>query len=439
MVRRLIASLLMLSVAVLGIATTSEAAGFRIAAQGAKAMGMGGAFAAQADDPAAIYYNPAGITQLDSTQAQIGFTTIHQPGTGFTPFPGQVTLAPGTLAPTTAQSADVPHRTFFLPTFFATHRFTDGFAVGFGTYTPFGLQLDWPDTWTGRQITTFNQLRSHYFDFVAAYDVLPWWTVSAGFDVVQADVRLARTTLNGVGESLLQFDADGTAFTYELGTLVRLAKWAKVGASYRHQAVIDFDGDLEVLPPQGALAGEPPSQSASTTLPLPSTLVVGIAVKPTDRWTAEFDWDFTFWQSFRDLSLRVPGSTLIQGNLEASAPSPNRRWKNSHIFRLGTQYQVLDPLALRVGAEYITTPIPDETLDPILPDSDRTAVTGGFGYTFLKNLTFDFAYEYQHFHDRAKNNNVLQGSIPTAFPGLRANGVYKTDAHVFIAQLKYKF
>ncbi len=438
MVRRLIVSLLMLSVAVLGIATTSEAAGFRIAAQGAKAMGMSGAFAAQADDPAAIYYNPAGITQLDGTQIQIGTTTIHQPGTGFTPFPGQPTLPSGN-----AQSADVPHRTFYLPTFFATHKFTDRFAAGFGTYTPFGLQLDWPDTWAGRQITTFNQLRSHYFDFVAAYDVLPWWTVSAGFDVVQADVRLSRTTLNTgfptFNESLLQFDADGTGFTYEIGTLVRLAKWAKLGVSYRHQAVIDFDGDLRVSPVAGGLAAAgdvQPSQSASTTLPLPRTLVVGIAARPIDRWTVEFDWDFTFWQSFRDLSLRVPGGTTLQTGFAAASPSPNRRWKNSHIFRLGTQYQVLDPLALRIGAQYITTPIPDETLDPILPDSDRTAVTGGFGYTFLKNLTLDFAYEYQHFHDRAKNNNVLANA---AAPGLRANGVYKTDAHVFVAQLKYRF
>jgi long-chain fatty acid transport protein len=437
MVRRLIVSLLMLSVAVLGIATTSEAAGFRIAAHGAKAMGMSGAFAAQADDPAAIYYNPAGITQLDGTQIQTGFTTVHQPGTGFTPFPGQATLPSGT-----AQSADVPHRTFYLPTFFATHKVTDGLSVGFGTYTPFGLQLDWPDTWAGRQITTFNELKSHYFDFVAAYDVLPWWTVSAGFDVVQADVRLSRTTFNGAGlsESLLQFDADGIGFTYELGTLVRLAKWAKVGVSYRHQAVIDFDGDLEVSPVAGALAipanNVQPSQAASTTLPLPRTLVIGIAAKPLDRWTVEFDWDFTFWQSFRDLSLRVPGSPFIEGQLALASPSPNRRWKNSHIFRLGTQYQVLDPLALRIGAQYITTPIPDETLDPILPDSDRTAITGGFGYTFLKNLTFDFAYEYQHFHDRAKNNNVLANALA---PGLLANGVYKTDAHVFVAQLKYRF
>ena len=35
--------------------------GFAINEHGTKAVGMGGAFAAQADDPTAIFYNPAGI------------------------------------------------------------------------------------------------------------------------------------------------------------------------------------------------------------------------------------------------------------------------------------------------------------------------------------------------------------------------------------------
>ncbi|MHC9062867.1 hypothetical protein ACYX34_09280, partial [Nitrospira sp. CMX1] len=36
----------------------------RIQGQGAPASGMGNAFAAQADNPSALYYNPAGMTQL---------------------------------------------------------------------------------------------------------------------------------------------------------------------------------------------------------------------------------------------------------------------------------------------------------------------------------------------------------------------------------------
>ncbi|TYB81177.1 MAG: hypothetical protein FXF54_14905 [Kosmotoga sp.] len=47
---------------VLIVPTFVFANGFQINEQGAKALGMGGAFVAQADDPSALYFNPAGIT-----------------------------------------------------------------------------------------------------------------------------------------------------------------------------------------------------------------------------------------------------------------------------------------------------------------------------------------------------------------------------------------
>ncbi|MHB8523020.1 MAG: hypothetical protein ACYDH9_20000 [Limisphaerales bacterium] len=44
---------------------TAYGLGIRIADQDAEATARGNAFAATADNPSAIYYNPAGITQLD--------------------------------------------------------------------------------------------------------------------------------------------------------------------------------------------------------------------------------------------------------------------------------------------------------------------------------------------------------------------------------------
>src|SRR5256885_5700092 len=65
-----------------------HAASFRILDQGAAAAGQSDAFTAQADDPSAIYYNPAGMTQLRRVQAYLGAALIG----GNTPFrkgPGQ--------------------------------------------------------------------------------------------------------------------------------------------------------------------------------------------------------------------------------------------------------------------------------------------------------------------------------------------------------------
>src|SRR5688572_16883822 len=46
--------------------------GLRIPMQDATAVGRGNAFTATADNPSAIYYNPAGIAQLEGTEVQFG-------------------------------------------------------------------------------------------------------------------------------------------------------------------------------------------------------------------------------------------------------------------------------------------------------------------------------------------------------------------------------
>ncbi|MGH7942973.1 MAG: outer membrane protein transport protein, partial [Limisphaerales bacterium] len=55
---------------------SSSAVGFLLPNQDPEAIGRGDAFAATADDPAAIYYNPAGITQLPGFQASLGLYAI---------------------------------------------------------------------------------------------------------------------------------------------------------------------------------------------------------------------------------------------------------------------------------------------------------------------------------------------------------------------------
>ena len=92
---RLVASCI--TAAIMGTATMSFGAGFKIAEQGAKAMAMGNAFAAQADDPSALAYNPAGIAFQKGTQVQLGSTTILVPQSAY-PFVIRHTLPlPDTL------------------------------------------------------------------------------------------------------------------------------------------------------------------------------------------------------------------------------------------------------------------------------------------------------------------------------------------------------
>src|SRR5512134_574993 len=112
-------------------AASANAGGFRLPEAGAKAMGMGFAFTAQADDPSAIYFNPAGIVQLEGQNVKVGVTYVKENGgefTGVTPLTGGVT-----------QSETQKDLDFYIPNLFWTRKASPKLAYGVGVFAPFGL------------------------------------------------------------------------------------------------------------------------------------------------------------------------------------------------------------------------------------------------------------------------------------------------------------
>ena len=61
-----------IGIALFGRVDEAGAVGFRLPNQDPEGISRGNAFAATADNPSAIYYNPAGISQLDGTQVRAG-------------------------------------------------------------------------------------------------------------------------------------------------------------------------------------------------------------------------------------------------------------------------------------------------------------------------------------------------------------------------------
>src|SRR5215469_9627111 len=62
---------------------TAGAVGFRLPNQDPEAISRGNAFAATADNASAIYYNPAGITQMEGQNVRAGIYVI-SPGETYT-------------------------------------------------------------------------------------------------------------------------------------------------------------------------------------------------------------------------------------------------------------------------------------------------------------------------------------------------------------------
>ena len=146
------------------------------------------------------------------------------------------------------------------------------------------------------------------------------------------------------------------------------------------------------------------------------------------KLTVEADADWTFWHSFSSLPITLE-------NQVPTAPSTNaqKNWKDVCAVRLGVEYRVTDPLALRAGFYYDPTPVPGSTLGPELPDATRLNYTVGAGYK-VGPWTIDGAFMYIDKKDRTVSNIRLEGSNPVG-----QNGTWTGNAWLAGLDVGYRF
>ncbi|HEX7676561.1 MAG TPA: outer membrane protein transport protein, partial [Thermoanaerobaculia bacterium] len=128
----------------LAVSGAAFGAGFGLYEQGAKATAMGGAFAATADDPSAIFYNVAGIAQQRHATFMAGGTGINF-NNSFTGDPND--------AFTSGSTGRYRDHLFVPPNAYFIMPIGTNLTAGVGVFTPFGLRTNWEDPWIGRFVS----------------------------------------------------------------------------------------------------------------------------------------------------------------------------------------------------------------------------------------------------------------------------------------------
>ncbi|WP_022850974.1 OmpP1/FadL family transporter [Limisalsivibrio acetivorans] len=416
------------------VPSTVLASGFAINEQGAKALGMGGAFAAQADDPTAVYYNPAGITQLEGTQFSIGAAVI-TPSVSFES--DGTTTVPGAYA---GEDTTTEDRIFIVPNMYITHKVSDRFSIGLGSFTNFGLGTDWPDNWEGSFLIggTNAEIKTYTLNPVVALEASDKLSLSFGFFYQQVDVnlesRLAPIMHPVLGElhreTDLIFNTESGEYGYNVGLLYEVNKNWKVGFSHRSSVKHTTKGDVktsdnELIPALGARPYDAYNTDVTADLTLPAVTYLGTAYT-RDKLTVEFDIQFTEWSSYDQLESVEVGL------------SKDKDWNDALALRLGGQYSFNEMFDLRLGLVRDYSPVPDETVDPMLPSGDRWLYTIGAGLNF-GDLGIDLAYNYLQDEARDYDNQAGDFEYPAGVPQ-HMEGTYKDNyAHIFAVNVKYKF
>src|SRR5437867_6320460 len=413
-----------------GLTTAAFAGGFSFTEHGAAASGKANAFDGEANDPSAIFYNPAGITQLPGTQLMIGTSIVKLDSTF--------------RSSTTGENTHLEDQFPIIPHFYITHRFgkwDERLSVGLGVYTPFGIVIDWPDNWQGRFDTTNARLRVTVYNPTVAYQVTPGLSVAAGIRIADAGAEFEQKFNIGLGESKVRVhDLDAHPIGWNVGLLYHLKEIStSVGLQFRSELQAKFNGDADFTGPAAMAFANTKFHSS---IKFPPQLILGVSTKAIPRWTINADIEWEGWRtvgsipkSFEDTAGLIPQSSLNQRGL--------RDWKNSYVFRIGAEYAATDRLALRGGFFYDQTPIPNETFEPTIPNADLYALTTGLGYRW-EATSVDIAYLFGFYEKRATNASSIDPTItggppPGGTGGPPVFGSFSTTAQVLMLSVTYRF
>jgi long-chain fatty acid transport protein len=396
------------------------AGGVSFTEQGAAASGKGNAFTGEANDPSAIFYNPAGITQLPGTQLMIG-TSIVKLGSTF-------------RSSTSGESTELQDQFPIIPHFYITHRFKqwdERVSIGLGVYTPFGIVVDWPDNWQGRFNNTNARLRVTVYNPTVAYQVTPEFSAAAGIRIADAAAEFEQKFTAVAGESKVRVHGlEANPIGWNVGLLYHLKEIStSVGLQFRSELQAKFDGSADFSGPDAFFLENTRFHSS---IKFPPQLILGISTKAIPRWTINADIEWEGWRTVGSIPKtfeRTAGSGLPQSALDQRGL---RDWKNSYVFRLGAEYAATDRLALRGGFFYDQTPIPDHTFDPTIPNADLYAMTGGAGYKW-EATSVDVTYLFGFYEKRSINGSTIDPADFTIF------GSYSTTAQVLMLSVTHRF
>jgi long-chain fatty acid transport protein len=427
-----------LSSAVLCLALTglASAAGFNIYEMGAAATAQAGAYTARSSDATAVFYNPAGIAgQKSSFVLGTTIITMNMEFQGDDPFPGKgytVSAEDGIFYPS--------HIYYVTP--FSKLENGDEVTFGLGITTHFGLGTEWPADFLGRGSSIMVEIQTFSFNPVLAYkhDNL---RVAAGVQSFFSTVDVVKNSLtsletNWIDVAKVTLEGSNSITTlgwgYNLGLQYDVHEMVTIGASYRSEVKVEYEGDatFESIPGayghalfQSALgtADTSVTTDVETEIANPAIMSIGIAIRPIEKLTIEVDVVQMNWSCFDELELAFPDEKYA-----AFTETIPEQYEDARSYRIGAEYMVTPEMAVRLGYLFDESPAPAAAVSTLLPDADRNSYMVGLGYDF-GSVVVDVSYMYLPFNDRSTEQSSHRGF----------DGLYSTTAHLFGLTLGYAF
>lgn len=468
-----------------GCAGLAHGSGFNLLEQNAS--GLGNAFAGSAaniENPSAMYFNPAALTQLEGLQISTGVDFV-RPRFKFSD--DGTSRAPRALGSPSASNGNGGDAGSLgvVPNLYLSYKVNDRIGLGLGISAPFGLKTEYDKDWMGRFHSQSFDIKTINVNPSIAFKVNDSWSVGAGLNIQRIEATYDKrniaplVSVPGSFESGTTTKIKNTAYGWNLGIMFHPSDDTRIGLSYRSRIKHKASGHSDVSYDASSIAGGlvmaqfasqlPPGmtpamalqlnpnareqlerQTAATatrisaliptylkskaTVTLPDMAVLSAYHRINDKWEVMGDISWIGWSSIPKLTINSVGYDKF-GVAKPNTTTLDLKFKDTWRVAVGANYAVNDKWKIKTGLAWDQSPIRDSEHRPAsLPDSDRIWVSLGVQYKPTQFTTIDAGYT----HIFAKKSTVHNDNGDAAKYG-RLSGSYKASADIFGLQISHRF
>jgi long-chain fatty acid transport protein len=367
--------------------------------------------------------NPAGMTRLDSSQAEGGFIGFY-PQTKFK------------VQEATYSGGGVGNAGTFAPggTLYYVHSLSPDLKLGLGTGSFMGAGLDYGDSWSGRYYAEKVALTTLFINPTVGYRINPWLSIGGGVNLVYGEMS-AKTAIRVQerpnDDGRIKYDDSDVGYGFNAGVLFEVSPQTRFGITYFSEVQLNFKDELKFDNIEGTGIGDALRLSGvldsdlKVNFNIPQQVALGVYQEITQDLALVATVNWQDWSNLGGAEISVR---------DGSTASKELQWKDTYHVGLGAYYRVAEPWLLMVGWAYDTSPIKStKDRSPVLPVDRQFRYAAGVQYDWNKDMALGFAYTLIDAGDCKinKEGGPLTGEL---------KGKYDPNLiHVFNLNLVYRF
>lgn len=401
---------------------SAYAGGYRVGAQGQRALAMGHSGVAVVSNAELAFFNPAGLVHLENNlNVSAGVTGVFSSVNYQNVNTGQ-----------TAQTDSPIGTPFYL---YASYKINEWLAAGISVYTPYGSRVEWERDWAGSHLVNEIDLSAIYIQPLVSVKVNDYLSIGGGPIFVTGAVdfnrNLTRSLVDedGMRSNVGISDSGITNWGWSASFMFTPNDKLNIGFNYRSEIMMNAEGGdatFSNVPNSPAVPAQNGVVPFNASLPLPAEWSLGASYQFSEKFMATVEYNRTLWSVYESLDITFPNG---------APPSLNpRNYKDASIYRVGAQYEVNNRFTLRGGFYIDESPVQAGFFAPETPRNDAMGFTGGFSFEVNDKLAIDASFLYLRFKEiDASYDFYVEDGQEVPF-----GGTYKSNAFLPGIGITYK-